>query len=106
MRENRETPLPPAGSLAGRGEKAMSHKSLMHGNGESSGRIVPTKSANKGGGPQAEQVEGRRLAKEIPRHGPLLDTEPENTGAIQCRREHVQSVRVGRAYLQGGNRVR
>ena len=75
-------PVAARGQLAGRGEKAMSHKSLMHGNGESSGRIVPTKSANKGGGPQAEQVEGRRLAKEIPRHGPLLDTVPENTGAL------------------------
>jgi hypothetical protein len=87
-------PVAARGQLAGRGEKAMSHKSLMHGNGESSGRIVPTKSANKGGGPQAEQVEGRRSAKEIPRHGPLLDTVPENTRAIQCRREHVQSHRA------------
>jgi hypothetical protein len=90
----------------GREEKVMSHKSSMHGSGESSDRIVPARSANKGRELSAEQVEGRRSAKEIPRHGPLLDTEPENTGAIQCRREHVQSVRVGRAYLQGGNRVR
>jgi len=67
---------------AGRGEKAMSHKSPMYGGGESSDRIVPTRSANKGRGLSAEQVEGRRSAEEIPRHGPMLDTEPENTGAI------------------------
>ena len=62
----------------------MSHKTHMHGGGESSDRIVPTKSANKGRELSAEQVEGRRSAEEIPRHGPMLDTVPENTGAIQC----------------------
>ena len=62
----------------------MSDKTLTHGGGESSDRIVPAKSANKGRGLSAEQVEGRRSAKEIPRHGPMLDTVPENTGAIQC----------------------
>jgi len=44
----------------------MSHKSSVNGGGESSDRIVPTKPANKGRGLPAEQVEGRRLAKEIP----------------------------------------
>src|SRR5438270_2951003 len=68
----------------------MSHKSTVHGGGESSDRIVPAKSANKGRGLSAEQVEGRRSAKGIPRHGPMLDTVPENTGALQCRREDVQ----------------
>jgi hypothetical protein len=62
----------------------MNHKSFMNGGGESSDRIVPTKSANKGRELSAEQVEGRRSAEEIPRHGPMLDTVPENTGAIQC----------------------
>ena len=62
----------------------MSDKTLMHGGGESSGRIVPAKSANKGRELSAERVEGRRSAKEIPKHGPVLDTEPENTCAIQC----------------------
>ena len=60
----------------------MSHKSSMNGGGESSDRIVPTKSANKGRGLSAEQVEGRRLAEESPRHGPMLGTVPENTGAL------------------------
>ena len=63
----------------------MSHESLMYGSGESSGRIVPTRSANKGRGLSAEPVEGRRSAKETPRHGPMLDTVPENTGALKCR---------------------
>jgi hypothetical protein len=84
----------------------MSGKSLMHDGGESSDRIVPTKSANKGRELSAEQVEGRRSAKEIPRYGPMLDTVPGNTGALSCQREHVQPERDGRAYLQGGNRVR
>ena len=68
--------------LAGRGEKAMSYKSSMYGSGESSDRIVPTKSANKGRGLSAEQVEGRRSAKEIPRHGPEPDSGPVDPGAL------------------------
>ena len=44
----------------------MSGKSFRYGGGESSDRIVPTKCANKGGGPSAERAEGRRSAKEIP----------------------------------------
>ena len=78
-------PVAARGQLAGRGEKAMSHESLMNGSGESSDRIVPTRSANKGRGLSAEPVEGRRSAKETPRHGPMLDTVPENTGALKCR---------------------
>ena len=46
----------------------MSHKSSMHGGGESSDCIVPAKCANKGGEPLAERMEGRRSAKEIPEH--------------------------------------
>jgi hypothetical protein len=85
MRENRETPLfAHSRKAVGRRKKAMSHKFLMHDGGESSDCIVPTKSANKGTELPAEQLEGRRSAKGIPRHGPMLDTEPENTGAIQC----------------------
>ena len=107
MRENRETPLPPtAERLAGREEKAMSHKSSMHSSGESSDCIVPTKCANKGGGPSAERMEGRRSAKEIPGHW---------ADAGHCARAHRQlqwtggacvPQWTGRAHLQGGNRVR
>ena len=99
-------PVAARGQLAGRGEKAMSHESLMYGSGESSDRIVPTRSANKGRGLSAEPVEGRRSAKETPRHGPMLDTVPENTGALKCRGEHVQPEWLGRVCLRGGNRVR
>ena len=42
----------------------MSHKSTMHGGGESYRGVVPAKQPNKGGRPSAEVVEGRPLAKE------------------------------------------
>jgi RNA-directed DNA polymerase len=82
MRENRETPQPPAAqNAAGRREKAMSRKPLMHGGGEdtfcfgipperwlcpgeSYSGVVPAKQPNKSGRPLAEVVEGRPLAKE------------------------------------------
>jgi retron-type reverse transcriptase len=50
--------------LAGRGEKAMSHKSLMHGGGESYSGVVPAKQPNKSEQSPAEAVEGRPLTKE------------------------------------------
>ena len=67
---------------AGRRENAMSDKTLTHGGGESYGGIVPTKQPNKSGRPPAEVAEGRRSAKESPMRGPMLDTVPENTGAL------------------------
>ena len=42
----------------------MNPKSSMHVDGESDGRIVPTKGSNKDGQPSAESLEGRRLTKE------------------------------------------
>ena len=84
----------------------MSGKSLMHGGGESSDCIVPMKCANKGGGPSAERMEGRRSAEETSRHGPKLDTEPENIGALQCRGNACSRQTAGRDALRGGNRVR
>src|ERR1019366_5662550 len=42
----------------------MSHKSSMHGSGESYSGIVPAKQPNKSGEPPAEVVEGRPLTKE------------------------------------------
>jgi RNA-directed DNA polymerase len=64
-RENRETPLTPtADRMAGRSEKALSQESDMHVDGESDGRVVPTKGPNKGGEPPAEGTEGRRPTKE------------------------------------------
>jgi RNA-directed DNA polymerase len=42
----------------------MNHKSNMNVDGESDGRVVPTKCSNKDGKPSAEGAEGRRSAKE------------------------------------------
>jgi hypothetical protein len=42
----------------------MSRKSSMYAGGESDGRVLPTKCPNKGGKPLAEDMEGRRPAKE------------------------------------------
>ena len=63
----------------------MSDESLMYAAGESYDCVVPAKAPNKDRQGLAEGLEGRRSIKEIPRHGPLLDTAPENTGALQCR---------------------
>jgi len=79
---------------------------LMNGSGESSDRIVPTRSANKAGGLSAEPVEGRRSAKETPRHGPMLDTRAREHRCTKVPREHVQPEWLGRVCLRGGNRVR
>ena len=65
MRENRETPWPPAAEKRRAGwENAMSDKSHMHGGGESYSGVVPAKQPNKSGQPPAEVVEGRPLTKE------------------------------------------
>src|SRR5215216_109505 len=64
-RENRETPLTPGGhDRPGRVEKAVGRTSTMHINGESDGRIVPTKGSNVDDGTTAETPEGRRPTKE------------------------------------------
>jgi len=83
MRENREAPPVPVWS-AGRSEKPMRHKSEMHADGESSDCTVPTNCPNQPGDRKAEGGEGRQSAKKDSRHGPVLDTEPENedTGAL------------------------
>ena len=95
-RENREVPsLSVVETPADRWEKAMSYKAHLHGGGKSSDCIVPTKCANKGGGPSAERMEGRRSAEETSRHGPMLDTAPENIGALQCRGNACSRYRLG-----------
>src|SRR5712664_4180276 len=64
-RENRETPSAPVvEDVARRLEKALSPKSNMHVDGESDGRIVPTKCPNNGEQAPAEDMEGRRPTKE------------------------------------------
>ncbi len=64
-RENRETPATPAGAdAAGRLAKALSPTANMHVDGESDGRVVPTKCPNNGEQAPAEGIEGRRPTKE------------------------------------------
>ena len=64
-RENRETPLTPAGQdAAGRFEKALSRTANMHVDGESDGRVLPAKYPNKTEQAPAEGMEGRRPTKE------------------------------------------
>jgi group II intron reverse transcriptase/maturase len=64
-RENRETPFTPARDQpAGRSAKAMSRTADMYADGESHGRVVPTKGPNNGGQLPAEDPEGRRPTKE------------------------------------------
>ena len=64
MHGNREIPsLLAEDGTANRPEKAMSHKSDMHGGGKSDSRRVPKNRSNKGQGRPAETEEGRRLAK-------------------------------------------
>ena len=64
-RENRETPSTPAGAdAAGRLAKALSPTANMDVDGESDGRVVPTKCPNNGEQAPAEGIEGRRPTKE------------------------------------------
>src|SRR2546427_12924254 len=79
MRGNRETPSTPV-TAAGRLEKGMSPKSSTHVDGESDGRIVPTKGSNKDGQPSAEGLEGRRptkenIEREVSASGPAVVTQ-------------------------------
>ena len=77
----------------------------MNRGGESSGCIVPTNGPNKLRKLRAEDREGRRLAKEIRRQRPDLDTEPEEPGALYCQRNGPMKL-VGDVIIRGGNRVR
>jgi RNA-directed DNA polymerase len=64
-RENRETPLTPDGHDGpGRVEKAVSRTSTAHVDGESDGRVLPTKGPNANDRAFAEAPEGRRPTKE------------------------------------------
>jgi hypothetical protein len=84
----------------------MSGKSLMHDSGESSDCIVPTKCANKGGGPSAERMEGRRSAKGIPEHWAGAGHRARVHRCLQCFGSACGAGMAGRAFPQGGNRVR
>ncbi|HSL04838.1 MAG TPA: reverse transcriptase domain-containing protein, partial [Nitrospiraceae bacterium] len=66
----------------------MSHKTLVHGNGESYSGVVPAKQPNKSGGPPAEVVEERPLAKENtpelnPRRTPSRESGPNGLERVR-----------------------
>jgi hypothetical protein len=64
LRENRESPAPPAADgAAGRVEKAKRHTSTMHDAGQSDRPVVPAKPMNRARQLAAESVEGRGLTK-------------------------------------------
>src|SRR5919197_2531687 len=86
-RENRETPLTPGSHDGpGRVEKAKRRTSITHVNGESDGRVVPTKGPNADDGISAEAPEGRRPTKE--------NTEQPTATRTQSR-THASSALLG-----------
>jgi hypothetical protein len=92
-RENRETPSAPVvEDVAGRLEKALSPKSNMHVDGESDGRIVPTKCPNNGEQRPAEDMEEgdrpRRTSGRRPRPGRRAGPASRATCTV-CVRWHV-----------------
>jgi RNA-directed DNA polymerase len=98
MCENRETPLLPAGSSAGRKENAMSDKSLTHGSGESYCGVVPARQPNKGEETPAEAVEERPQAKENtpepnPRRTPSRESGPNGLGRVREAAKQDQKLR-------------
>ncbi len=64
----------------------MSHKSLMHGSGESNSGIIPAKQPNKDGKPSAEVVEGRPLTKENTRQPNPCRTPSRESGCSGLER--------------------
>jgi len=73
----------------------MSHKTHMHGGGESYSGVVPAKQPNKSGRPPAEVVEGRPLTKE--------NTDQPNLFRIQSRESGSNGLdRVRKAARRDG----
>jgi len=86
----------------------MSHKSSMHGGGESYSGVVPTKQPNKSGQPPAEAVEGRPLTKENTPEPNSHRTPCRGSGRSGLERVREAAVRFDAKYaqIQGKNRVR
>jgi hypothetical protein len=87
----------------------MSHKSLMHGGGESYCGAVPAKQPNKSEGSPAEVVEGRPQTKENTQSLTAPDTEPgkraKRAGACARSSEDVR-FDARHPHIRGKNRVR
>jgi group II intron reverse transcriptase/maturase len=82
--------------MAGRGEKAMSHKSPMHGGGESYSGIIPAKQPNKSEKSPAEVVEGRPLTKENTWQPNLLRTPRRASGPSGLERVREAARKDGK----------
>jgi RNA-directed DNA polymerase len=98
-RENREAPSTP-GSQAGPGrlEKAVSRTSNMHVDGESDGRVLPTKGPNADDRQSAEAPEGRRPTKE--------NTEQTTAPRTQSRTSALSGLPGVRGVARKGKQVR
>jgi group II intron reverse transcriptase/maturase len=81
-----------------RWEKAMSYKTQMNGNGESSGGVVPTKQRNEGLGRPKESAEGRPPAKE--------NTDKSNSGRTQSRESESNGLDRVRQAAKGDKKKR
>jgi RNA-directed DNA polymerase len=98
-RENRETPLTPGSHDGpGRVEKAKRRTSITHVNGESDGRIVPTKGPNADSSISAEGPEGRRPTKE--------NTEQATASRTQSRTSESSALLGVRAVARRDKRAR
>ena len=84
---------------AGRGEKAMSHKSPMHGSGESYGGVVPTKQPNKSERSPAEVVEERPPTKENTRQSNPNRTPSRESGPSGLERVREETQQDGKLQL-------
>jgi len=92
---------------AGREEKAMSHKSSMHGGGESYSSIVPARQPNKSGQPPAEVAEGRLLTEENTQESNPFRTPSRESGKSGLERVR-EAAKTGASTptIQSRNRVR
>ena len=87
-------------------EKAISHKTHMHDNGESYSGIVPAKPSNKSGGPPAETVEGRTLIKENVGQSNPYWTPSQGNGPSGLDRVRKAARNALQPSIRGKNRVR
>ena len=74
----------------------MSHKTHMHGGGESYSGVVPAKQPNKSGRPPAEAVEGRPLTKENMDQQNLGRTQSRENGQNELDRVREAARREGK----------
>jgi len=82
----------------------MSHKSSMHGGGESYSSIIPARQPNKSGQPPAEVAEGRLLTEENTQEPNPFRTPSRESGNSGL--ERVREASASTPNIQSRNRVR